>query len=238
VAAGALALQSQGRAREALAMFAPYLDPDHGQTLLKHQWLPGVVRLALDLDDAETARAATLACEAEAARGHSPRSAAAVDRCRGILDNKPDRLLVAADHYREVGRRFEYGQTVEDAAVALARAGDTTAARASLVEATRVAAELGAAWDIRRADERLRGYGVRRGGNRRSRRGPMSGWASLSATELTIARLVAEARSNPEIAAALFLSRRTVETHVSHILTKLGARSRVEIAKEAIRHPA
>jgi DNA-binding CsgD family transcriptional regulator len=237
VAAGALALQSQGRAAEALAMFAPYLDPDHGQTLLKHQWLPGAVRLALDLGDVETARAATFACEAEAAEGDSPRSAAAVERCRAILDNDPDRLLAAAEHYRQVGRRFEYGQTVEDAAVAFARAGSTAAARASLVEAIRVSGELGAAWDIRRADERLRGYGVRRGGNRRPRRRPMSGWDSLSATELTIARLVAEARSNPDIAAALFLSRRTVQTHVSHIMVKLGARSRVEIAKEAVRHP-
>jgi hypothetical protein len=43
-------------------------------------------------------------------------------------------------------------------------------------------------------------------------------------------------RSNPDIAAELFLSRNTVQTHVSHILAKLGAQSRVEIAAEARRH--
>jgi DNA-binding NarL/FixJ family response regulator len=47
---------------------------------------------------------------------------------------------------------------------------------------------------------------------------------------------VAQGRSNPDIAAELFLSRHTVQTHVSHILAKLGARSRTEIAAEALRH--
>jgi DNA-binding CsgD family transcriptional regulator len=49
---------------------------------------------------------------------------------------------------------------------------------------------------------------------------------------------VADGRSNPDVAAALFLSRNTVQTHVSHILAKLGARSRAEIIREAVRHPA
>jgi DNA-binding NarL/FixJ family response regulator len=44
-----------------------------------------------------------------------------------------------------------------------------------------------------------------------------------------VAGLVAGGKSNPDIAAELFLSRNTVQTHVSHILTKLSARSRVEI---------
>jgi DNA-binding NarL/FixJ family response regulator len=59
------------------------------------------------------------------------------------------------------------------------------------------------------------------------------GWAALTPSEVKIAELVAEGRSNTEVATELFLSRRTVQSHVSHILTKLGARSRVEIAREA-----
>jgi DNA-binding NarL/FixJ family response regulator len=47
----------------------------------------------------------------------------------------------------------------------------------------------------------------------------------LTATELKIARMVSAGSSNPDIAAELVLSCRTVEVHVSHILTKLGARS-------------
>jgi DNA-binding CsgD family transcriptional regulator len=55
---------------------------------------------------------------------------------------------------------------------------------------------------------------------------------------MKVAYLVADGRSNPDVAAALFLSRNTVQTHVSHILAKLGARSRAEIIREAVRHPA
>jgi len=51
-----------------------------------------------------------------------------------------------------------------------------------------------------------------------------------------VAGLIAGGRSNPDIAAELFLSRRTVETHVSHILTKLGARSRIEIVHTVATH--
>jgi len=56
-------------------------------------------------------------------------------------------------------------------------------------------------------------------------------------TETKIARLVADGRSNPEIAAELLLSRNTVLTHVSHILGKFGARSRMEIAASAAGDP-
>jgi DNA-binding NarL/FixJ family response regulator len=56
-----------------------------------------------------------------------------------------------------------------------------------------------------------------------------------AAVERFLAMLVAEGHSNPDIAAALLLSRRTVQTHVSHILTKLGYSSRIEIAREVDR---
>jgi len=67
---------------------------------------------------------------------------------------------------------------------------------------------------------------------------PATGWEALTPTEVKVAYLVADGQSNPGVAAALFLSRNTVQTHVSHILAKLGARSRAEIIREAVRHPA
>jgi DNA-binding CsgD family transcriptional regulator len=67
---------------------------------------------------------------------------------------------------------------------------------------------------------------------------PASGWAALTPTEAKVASLVAEGRSNPDIAAELFLSRNTVQTHVSHILAKLGVRSRTEIVRAALAHPS
>ena len=58
---------------------------------------------------------------------------------------------------------------------------------------------------------------------------------SLTPTEARIADLVSQGLSNPNIAEQLFLSRRTVQTHVSHLLMKLELRSRVDIATESAR---
>ena len=60
----------------------------------------------------------------------------------------------------------------------------------------------------------------------------------LSARELEVARLVADGRSNPAIAAELFVSVATVKTHVSHILGKLGLESRVQVAGWVAEHDA
>ncbi|WP_281360445.1 response regulator transcription factor [Lentzea indica] len=57
----------------------------------------------------------------------------------------------------------------------------------------------------------------------------------MTPTEERVAELVTEGLSNPDIAAEMFLSRRTVQTHVSNALAKLGVASRTEIAREAAR---
>jgi DNA-binding CsgD family transcriptional regulator len=236
LAATALAAERDGDPARALATYAPILDPAFGQTLLRNQWLPEIVRLALEVDDAATARAAIALCEAEAAHERVPaRATAALARCRGLLDADPAALRQAVAHYRGAGRDIELAQTLEDLAVLLARQGDSGTARDALTEAVALYTRMGAQWDIRRAQTRARRYGVRRGvAGRRRGAGVDGGWSALTPTELRVALLVAEGRSNPEIAAELFLSRRTVQTHVQHILTKLGAHSRVEIAREAI----
>jgi DNA-binding CsgD family transcriptional regulator len=61
-----------------------------------------------------------------------------------------------------------------------------------------------------------------------------AGWNSLTRTEVRVAHLVADGMTNPQIAAELGLSRRTIATHVSHILGKLDSNSRAEIAREVI----
>jgi DNA-binding CsgD family transcriptional regulator len=58
-------------------------------------------------------------------------------------------------------------------------------------------------------------------------------WESLTPAERRVAWLVAEGISNPEIARRLGISARTVQTHVSHALVKLGVTSRVELALRA-----
>jgi non-specific serine/threonine protein kinase len=59
--------------------------------------------------------------------------------------------------------------------------------------------------------------------------------AQLTPREREVLRLLVEGRSNPEIAAALFISPRTAETHVTHILAKLGVTTRAEAAAHAVR---
>jgi DNA-binding CsgD family transcriptional regulator len=75
-------------------------------------------------------------------------------------------------------------------------------------------------------------YGHRgRGGRKR----PTSGWASITPTERDVVRLVGEGLAKKDIAARVFISRRTVETHLTHVYTKLGLTSRVQLVQEAAR---
>jgi DNA-binding CsgD family transcriptional regulator len=238
LAAQALDAERGGDAEQAVAVLSQFLVTCPGQLTLVHPWIPDLTRLALDLGDAETARAALDACVMEADRETTPaRAAAAAEHSRGLIDGDPAPVLRAATHYAAVGRLFEQAQALENAAVLTARQGRDQEARKAFAEAAALYDALGASWDLRRADTRLRPYGVRRGV-----RGPRPrasfGWEALTPTELKVAHLVAEGKSNPQVAADLFLSRRTVQTHVSHILVKLGVSSRVGIATEALRHTA
>jgi DNA-binding CsgD family transcriptional regulator len=99
----------------------------------------------------------------------------------------------------------------------------------SLAEtALRAYTEVGADHEAARARASFRQAGVPVALPARSR--PASGWESLTRTEERIAGHVATGETNLEIAQSLFISRRTVETHVSNILAKLGLRSRTELA--------
>jgi DNA-binding CsgD family transcriptional regulator len=202
---------------------------------LTHQWLPDLVRLALAAGDRQLARAAANACAEEATAETRPaRAAAASLRCRGLLESDPDPLAEAAAHYRTVGSAVELPAALEDLAVALAGRGHDDDARAALNEAVGLYEEMQARWDVRRAEARLRPHGIKRGV--RGPRGPRatSGWEALTPTEVKIAALVARGDSTSDIARGMFLSRRTVQTYISHILVKLQAKSRVDIVREAL----
>jgi DNA-binding CsgD family transcriptional regulator len=70
---------------------------------------------------------------------------------------------------------------------------------------------------------------------RGQRKRPTSGWASLTPAERDVVRLVSEGLGNNDIATRLFVSPRTVQTHLTHVYTKLGLSSRVQLVQEAAR---
>jgi predicted ATPase/class 3 adenylate cyclase/DNA-binding CsgD family transcriptional regulator len=71
---------------------------------------------------------------------------------------------------------------------------------------------------------------------RGQRKRPASGWASLTPAEQDVIRLLSEGLANNDIATRLFVSPRTVQTHLTHVYSKLGLTSRVQLAQEAARH--
>ena len=68
------------------------------------------------------------------------------------------------------------------------------------------------------------------------RKRPTSGWASLTPAERDVDRLVSEGLTNNDIATRLFVSPRTLQTHLTHVYSKLGLTSRVQLVQEAGRH--
>lgn len=120
----------------------------------------------------------------------------------------------------EAAAAFRTSGTPYEAAWALAETGD-----AGRAEAAQVLGSLGAAPLASRLGLRV----VRSG------RGVPARPAGLSARELEVLRLVAVGFTNPQVASALVISRKTAEHHVSHVLAKLGVASRAEAAAAAVR---
>ena len=236
VAAHALALEQSGETHQAMLRLAAMLPRRDGEMTLIHQWLPDLVRLALAAGDRPMAQAATRACQAEAAaETHPARATVASLRCRGLLESDPDPLTEAVAHYRALGPATELPAALEDLAVVLARSGREEEASTAFTEAVSLYEGLQARWDIRRAEGRLRPLGVRRGGRGQRAQRAAFGWAALTPTEVKIAVMVARGESTSDIARSMSLSRRTVQTYISHILAKLGVKGRVDIVREALR---
>jgi DNA-binding CsgD family transcriptional regulator len=236
VAAHALALEQSGETHQAMLRLAAVLPRRDGEMTLIHQWLPDLVRLALAAGDRQMVQTATRACQAEAAAETYPaRATVALLRCRGLLESDPEPLREAVAHYRTLGPAVELPAALEDLAVVLAECGREEDARAAVNEAVGLYEGLHARWDIRRAESRLRPHGIRRGVRGQRPQRAAFGWEALTPTEVKIAALVARGDSTSDIARGMFLSRRTVQTYISHILAKLGAKGRVDIVREALR---
>ena len=186
------------------------------------------------IGDAEAAsdlfagRAAKLASDDAAMSLWARQSEAAIAEACGDRETAIATRRTLSAEAQRMGMRMESLWLQLDLGASLSNVDRPTAAEV-LRAAGHAAEAIGARTEQRVADQALRALGVRtwrRGStDRDSSDGPV-----LTARELQVARLAAQGASNPEIAAALFLSRKTVERHVSNSLAKLGLRNRVELA--------
>jgi DNA-binding CsgD family transcriptional regulator len=155
-----------------------------------------------------------------------PWALATAARCRGLLlaaggeaAAAPGAFERALDEHRRVPQPLELGRTLLAKGEVERRAKQKSAARESVGGALGIFEELGAkVWA-----ERARAELARTGGR-------ASASDAMTPTERRIAELVARGSSNKEVAAAAFVSVKTVEAHLSRIYAKLGVRSRAALA--------
>jgi len=181
-------------------------------------------------------RAAERARECAAAVG-LPLSAAAADRAgAAVLLHAGEPAAAAGLAARSAAAAHGAGAVVESglsrtvAGRALAAAGERDSAAAELALAAAAFERCGALRYRDEAERELRRLGVRI--SRRTSRGPTDGvrLGALTEREMQVARLVVARRTNAEIAADLFVSTKTVETHLRNIFHKLDLASRVQLA--------
>ncbi len=194
-----------------------------------HYILPDIARLAFDTGDTDALHSARTAADDLVAKQWTAARAGIAQLCGGLAERDPEALFAAAREFSRCEWPLYEAQAYEGAAIVLAAGGRGADAREALESAVQLYTRLGASWDTARAVARIRRYGIRRG-VRGPRNRPKTGWASLTDTERSVAVQVADGSSNADIAAQMFLSRRTVQSHVSSILAKLGVRSRRDIA--------
>jgi DNA-binding CsgD family transcriptional regulator len=208
--ARALLLEAEGATGEALATLAGCWDECAGLGLAVEVPVFGadLVRLAV-------------------AAGQRPRAEQVAAAVAEVADRNQVASLTGA------ARRCQ-GLAAEDAAAAFAHRGRPEEAVPLLRRALERHERLGAARGAARVEAALRELGVRRG-RRGPRQRPRLGWESLTRTERQVVDLVVEGLSNPQIGERLFVSPRTVQTHVAHVFTKLGISSRAQLAAEAAR---
>jgi DNA-binding CsgD family transcriptional regulator len=152
--------------------------------------------------------------------------AAAAAHAKGLHERDPAALSLAT---RAAHDPWVRASATEDLAVALLDA-DHDRAVEYLDTAMTSYGRAGADRDAARVRRRLRRMGVRRRHWSYADR-PTSGWASLTETEQTVARLVAQGLTNRKVAGQMFVSPHTVGFHLRQIFRKLGVRSRVDLLR-------
>jgi DNA-binding NarL/FixJ family response regulator len=145
-------------------------------------------------------------------------------RAAGMVEQDVDLLGEAVAVLEVSSCRMEYAHALIELGAALRRRNSRAAAREYLRHALDVATRAGAVLLAARAREELAASGAR------ARRELLSGVESLTASERRVANLAAAGHSNPQIAQALFVTRKTVEAHLRSVYLKLNVAGRGELA--------
>jgi DNA-binding CsgD family transcriptional regulator len=234
----AIFAMAEGNAEAGRRWLCALADPD-GRTILPRFPLDIadevlLARIARATQDDALAQLALSASRRRAELNPSVHSiAATAAHVGGLLERNPAELREAVALFERAPRPLELAAALEDLGAELT-ATDRDPAIDVLGRALALFTELGATWDARRVRSRLRGLGVRR--RLVTAEPETSGWAALTTSELTVARLVAEGLTNREVAERLFVSPHTVNSHLRHVFSKLGINSRVELVRRARDH--
>jgi DNA-binding CsgD family transcriptional regulator len=141
----------------------------------------------------------------------------------GLREERQSGLEAARDVLASSPARLEHARVLLDLGATLRAAGQRTAAREPLLEGLKLAARCGARALERRAKSELAAIGVR------PRTSAHTGTDSLTASERRVVDLAAAGGSNKEIAQTLFVTEKTVETHLGHAFRKLDISSRRQL---------
>jgi DNA-binding CsgD family transcriptional regulator len=184
--------------------------------------LPDAIEAMVAVGSCDEATEVLRSLERAASGGDLPWVRATGARCRGViqaatgdLNGARVSLQRATEEHTRLAQPFERARTLLVAGTVERRARQKRAARDALDEARQVFDTLGAQRWVNRATSEL----ARIGG-----RPPRS--LELSASERRVAELAAEGHTNREIASVMFLSNKTVESHLTHIYRKTGVESR------------
>lgn len=187
---------------------------DYAEMLLENGRIDDAVRV-IDVWEADAARVAR-----EWVLAHVTRCRGLVAAAEGEVPRAASLLEQAVEQHKDVGDPFGAARALLGLGVVRRRARKKRDARDAIQSALDGFEQLGAAQWAEKARSEL----GRIGGRRREE--------GLTPAERRVAVLVAEGRTNREVAAALFVTERTVASHLSHVYAKLGVRSRTELARE------
>jgi DNA-binding CsgD family transcriptional regulator len=190
---------------------------------------PRVVRAALRADNRGLPASVADAVRTGAARSRVSYADAAALVCAGLVHGDPGQILRAVELYRADERVPEQAEAQEDAGTLLAERGSVGDAASCFGDPVISFERCGASRDTGRVLARMRAFGLRRG-SRKPQVRSSSGWESLTKTEREVVRLAAQGLTNAGIGDRLFISPRTVQTHMAHVFAKLAISSRVQLA--------